>query len=136
MRTRLLINISDFESLPNCRCYVHSAGKMSQTTGTLRMSSLAPISQISIRGRSCRAICRPLGRPLCSVITVCGPKTFRTVELTLPGSRSATLSSYAGDTALPGGRWDKTDASLEDTAVSPFTTGKNLITVIDTAPAT
>ncbi|KIM28841.1 hypothetical protein M408DRAFT_69090 [Serendipita vermifera MAFF 305830] len=32
--------------------------------------------------------------------------------------RSATLSSYAGDTALPGGRWDKTDASLEDTAAS------------------
>jgi hypothetical protein len=33
-------------------------------------------------------------------------------------SRSATLSSYAGDTALPGGRWDKMDASIEDTAVS------------------
>jgi hypothetical protein len=32
-------------------------------------------------------------------------------------SRSATLSSYAGDTALPGGRWDKTDYSLEETAV-------------------
>lgn len=32
-------------------------------------------------------------------------------------SRSATLSSYAGDTALPGGRWEKMDHSLEETAV-------------------
>ncbi|KAG8763462.1 hypothetical protein FRC15_007991 [Serendipita sp. 397] len=30
--------------------------------------------------------------------------------------RSATLSSYAGDTALPGGRVDRKDSSLEDTA--------------------
>lgn len=30
--------------------------------------------------------------------------------------RSASLSSYAGDTALPGGRVDKEDATLEETA--------------------
>ena len=34
----------------------------------------------------------------------------------LLSSRAESMSSYAGDTALPGGRVDPTDASLEDTA--------------------
>lgn len=32
------------------------------------------------------------------------------------GRRAASLSTYAGDTALPGGRVDHRDGSLEDTA--------------------
>ena len=33
--------------------------------------------------------------------------------------RAKTLSSYAGDTALPGGRIDDDDKTIEDTAVRP-----------------
>jgi peroxisomal coenzyme A diphosphatase NUDT7 len=33
--------------------------------------------------------------------------------------RSKTLSSYAGDTALPGGKIDDDDKTIEDTAVRP-----------------
>lgn len=33
--------------------------------------------------------------------------------------RAKTLSSYAGDTALPGGRIDDDDETIEDTAVRP-----------------
>jgi hypothetical protein len=31
--------------------------------------------------------------------------------------RSPTLRTYAGDTSLPGGRWDPEDRNLEETAV-------------------
>jgi 8-oxo-dGTP pyrophosphatase MutT (NUDIX family) len=33
--------------------------------------------------------------------------------------RAKTLSSYAGDTALPGGKIDDNDETIEDTAVRP-----------------
>ena len=33
--------------------------------------------------------------------------------------RAKTLSSYAGDTALPGGMIDDDDKTIEDTAVRP-----------------
>ena len=35
--------------------------------------------------------------------------------------RSKTLSSYAGDTALPGGKIDDDDKTIEDTVVRPDT---------------
>lgn len=31
--------------------------------------------------------------------------------------RSATLRTYAGDTSLPGGKWDSEDKNLDETAV-------------------
>ena len=39
-------------------------------------------------------------------------------QLMLYYSRASTLRSYAGDTALPGGKVDPDDESIEDTAVS------------------
>jgi 8-oxo-dGTP pyrophosphatase MutT (NUDIX family) len=38
---------------------------------------------------------------------------------TILDRRAKTLSSYAGDTALPGGRIDDDDKTIEDTAVRP-----------------
>ena len=35
--------------------------------------------------------------------------------------RAKTLSSYAGDTALPGGKIDDADKTVEETAVRPDT---------------
>ena len=35
--------------------------------------------------------------------------------------RAKTLSSYAGDTALPGGKIDDDDKTVEETAVRPDT---------------
>ena len=44
--------------------------------------------------------------------------TYYVAHLMSHHSRASTLRSYAGDTALPGGKVDPDDESIEDTAVS------------------
>jgi 8-oxo-dGTP pyrophosphatase MutT (NUDIX family) len=50
-----------------------------------------------------------------------GTERFR-ADAMIDDRRAKTLSSYAGDTALPGGRIDDDDKTIEDTAVRPDTT--------------
>ena len=73
----------------------------------------------ALRGKGWRSLCSP--EPVWLCLMMDSTERFR-ADAMIDDRRAKTLSSYAGDTALPGGRIDDDDKTIEDTAVRPDTT--------------
>jgi hypothetical protein len=98
------------------------------TSEPLKPSYEASSSAVPACAQRCgarRAVRRKGRRFICPAEPVCLRSTTGTrpvLELILYYRRAKTLNSYAGDTALPGGRIDDADKTIEDTAVRLYTT--------------
>lgn len=86
------------------------------------------ISQVEVRGSTCCSVRREDGRSICVTqpVGVSSGSHQLSPVLSLNAtndvgwllSRASTLRTYAGDTSLPGGKWEPRDRSIEWTAVS------------------
>ena len=78
------------------------------------------VPEIAMRGRVGRALRRTDGRLVRPAQPVRAQLHVRCQRAVLPnvclGRRASGLRTYAGDTSLPGGKWDPEDRNMESTA--------------------